>query len=566
MFYSKLYSNYKNYCVDDYNAKVYRDLFNRQVGRVFGVIAAGSFVGLAIYRPDIMVALMDRVVEQVPAVVGEFLKSLDFVNSAVTQVMATALLSYVACRTASYIACHTALFYLSYYAIKLTFLIGRVSNLISTPPKPLKGEQLLCGLEKFKAFKKDFKAKHPEAAITAETFNEIVKGFKESFGLKSIRKAFFHTMVIVYEELTPAEKRLMPLYLLFKDCSNLVKESQLFDVFILDPDIRAYLSREKVPCKGNRLILQSKYELSLYQNEFGPSISCRQPAPDVGLLARDDVCQTFYKTGLVSLDGILQNCLFELKKIQIGKKIHIYFSFMKDIDGMVKKTIAIAKKKEVDVTVKFRFYLFFLLEDKHCRLIVSVFGRNGDLVCMMSVDSDCGAPKKNFSETYCTEIENSFYKVTGSTCPYIECCLNFQNGDSNCAIYVGMICRAFLQSLGNQSEGLDEIFENYKNASGELKTKNMQVANNVRNKIVENLTEYFTPARLGRYKERRPEKEIIAFNMQRRWLLGNYMIEDIVKEVRDRLEKQEDLIFYEDSSTSGMINGVVEKYLIGHNI
>lgn len=71
-----------NYCVDDYNAKAYQDIFSRQVGRItIGVIVASSFMGLAIYKPDVLVTLMDRVVQYAPAVIGEFLRSLDFANA-----------------------------------------------------------------------------------------------------------------------------------------------------------------------------------------------------------------------------------------------------------------------------------------------------------------------------------------------------------------------------------------------------------------------------------------------------------------------------------------------------
>lgn len=508
--YTESISDYETFCADDYNAKAYRDIFSRQVGWIFKVLAAGSFIGLAVYKPEVLIALRDRIAQHLPAVVNALLKSLDFTNSMIVQTIGTML----SCGTC-YRAMSHLMHYSLYFVIKLIFIIGRKMNFITTSPRLLNTEPIRQGLEKFKAFKD----KNPKGPITAAKFDEIVQAFKKSFGLKSIKKAFSCSSAKEMEGLPLINVLAVP-YMSLGDYSNKAQKDRLFDIFISDPDIREYLSREKVQYKGNLLALESKYERNFYNSEFGSHIHYRNSDSE-------DVCETFYKQGSNRTHMDI-NFSIEQPKILKLLKENTHFSFDDDIYQVAQKTNKVSKfnQKNADET-KFNYHLFIGAQDDHSYLTISIFEGKGGLVCLLLINS--------FSdESYHKDLAESisFMGITGSL---IDCSLKVQDeDDGNCILYSGIIARAFVQLLANQQEESDNAFENYKNSSEEFKNqaeKNLQQF--IRSNIVRYLPEYYAKNEKGNI-ERKPMEELRAFHMQRRWDIGNVHIDELVKQAKER--------------------------------
>lgn len=513
---SKEGDDYRIGCIDSHNAKAYGDVFKRCVSGPLGVLVAGTFVGLAVYRPDVLVGLMNRVVQQVPAVAGEFLKSLDFANSMITQAIG-ALIGYGAMLPLSKLLC---------VVIKLIYMIGRKSGLISSDPKLLNTEYIRSGCQKFKTFKEAFNKKNQGEKITEVMFDEVVEGFKTSFDLKSIKNAFSYSINWNKE---PWE--MSPSTLFFGDFSY-VEKDLLLDKFFLDPVISKYLSREKVEYEGNSLVLRSKNEYSLYEGSGEPYyINFRIK------IKNKDVCETFYSEG-TTLGQSRINFSMERAEVEQLLNRNIYFSFEGDIYEVAAKVREIEfNRKGLDEKAKFSYYVLPGAKDAHGYLTAAIFdAKTGESICAFLVNS---WDKKSYFEG----LKSRF--VENKTCPFIDCSIDVQvnEKDGNCGLYNSILGRALVQLFAEQPEESDKIFEAYRDASQELKgqaEENLQKF--IRSSIIKYLPEFYGNEN-GEFV-RKPEAAIKAVHMKRRWVIGNVAVNDIVQQAKRRSAETNSVWFF----------------------
>lgn len=380
--------------------------------------------------------------------------------------------------------------------------------------KFLDGDYLYSSLDNFCKFKEEFNKGNPDTQISAEQFDAVVKAFKLSFKIKSIKKIFS----LKYQN---------------SDTVNYL-QSWLQDVFLADNTIRAYLSRPIIKTQNNELVLDSKYEKSLYMTKTKDLIPSRtifrcMGESDEKFVPFSDPRTAFYLRGIISENRkYLYNS--EDLKADSDSYRHIKYLFENDIYEASSTAYSISNDfslyRESSINHNFTYFVLPGAKDSHAYLMAVVFDTSTEkLVCSFLVNS-----WKN--EFYSRYLECR-YKARIKDTLFIDCSIDVQldPDDSNCIIYSSNIGRGLVKLLGENEEHSDRVFKTFQEDGDPIKIQEF-----IRNSIVEYLPQYFYQDE-NQVFQRRSKEELRDFHMQVRWDLGNRYIQEQSALAKKRLSE-----------------------------
>lgn len=333
--------------------------------------------------------------------------------------------------------------------------------------------------EKNKIFTKSIAQRNIENKnkISVDEFEWIVRLFKQSFNLKSIRQAFS------LQDFGPFDKNYD---------KRLERERlQLMDIFLANPVIRKYLSRKHVKTNGFELILDSKYERSLYRATLREEemIPYRTVFLTWDVKEKDAVLEPsklFYLCGSLE-KAKKRNFIIEKLKVDpiLNDSDRIDFTLEGDIYNIADKVSSISKKLKNNIVLETSKSLSYFVwpgsKDDHAYLTAAVFNvTTGEAICVLLLNSW-------HSEWYSNYLKVRF-RMNNETTPFIDCSIDVQTdeNDGNCTLYGSVFGRALVELIHKESEETDKVFKDYQEDKVEETIQEF-----VRSKIVEYLPEYY---------------------------------------------------------------------------
>lgn len=360
------------------------------------------------------------------------------------------------------------------------------------------------GYQKFAAFKKQFNEKNQRQAITTESFAELVKGFKSSFDLKSIRKGLSTNNVFEHP-------------------------NRLLEIFYADPHISEYLSRQKVPSKDSELII-SKSECSFYKRGIMQLKNDHIPFRKSGDNGENPIT-AFYDNALGIMSQIIPFSL-ERSKIENMLSNNIHCESACDIYAITTKIKTIENQlKGVNQKAELSYYVMPGFKEDHAYLTAAIFdAKTGKSICTLLINSWQ-------KQSYFTFLKERF-ETNNNTCPFIDCSIHVQTNekDANCGLYTNIFGRALVQLFYNQEKAANEVFKSYQNASLESKAQaEANIQTFIRSKIAQYLPEYFVQNANNEFEVKSIE-ELRDFHMQKRWEIGNVSIKEMSQKAKDKIK------------------------------